>query len=323
MVKPRLILAVGHYDRLVPLLDGTVSAEGMDLTMLAVGQSVPARDGSRRHERMLQGEFDAAEIGISPYVMVKTRGAPFTAIPIFPRRLFSQSLVYCNRASGIQTPADLIGRKVAVRSYQNSLCILFKGDLEHVYGVPWKAVRWVVSEREPIEFDLPPDVNVERASEGRSIADRLLSGEVDALAMPHPPAAVVMGEPKVARLFPEAAAEEARYFKSFGYPIMHLIAFKDDVLRRHPWAAPSLFDAFERAFAVARDYYSDPNWSMLPWGPQAREKQQSLLGSDPWPNGVAKNRANMERFMALAREQGVISRTLSMDEMFHASTLDT
>ena len=323
MAKLRLVLAIGHYDRLVPLLDGTVSAEGIDLTVLAVGQSVPARDGSRRHERMLQGEFDAAEIGISPYVMVKTRGAPFTAIPIFPRRLFSQSLVYCNRASGIQTPADLIGRKVAVRSYQNSLCILFRGDLEHVYGVPWKGVHWVTSGPEPIEFDLPPDVNVERASEGRSIADRLLSGEVDALAMPHPPAAVVTGEPKVARLFPEAAAEEARYFKSFGYPIMHLIAFKDDVLRRYPWAARSLFDAFERAFAVARDYYGDPNWSMLPWGPQAREKQQSLLGSDPWPNGVAKNQANMERFMALAREQGVISRTLSMEEMFHASTLDT
>ena len=323
MAKPRLVLAIGHYDRLVPLLDGTVSAEGIDLTVLAVGQSVPARDGSRRHERMLQGEFDAAEIGISPYVMVKTRGAPFTAIPIFPRRLFSQSLVYCNRASGIQTPADLIGRKVAVRSYQNSLCILFRGDLEHVYGVPWKGVHWVTSGPEPIEFDLPPDVNVERASEGRSIADRLLSGEVDALAMPHPPAAVVTGEPRVGRLFPDARAEEAKYFQRFGYPIMHLVAIKDEVLKQHPWVAKSIYDAFERAFAVARDYYSDPNWSMLPWGPQAREKQQSLLGSDPWPNGVAKNQANMERFMALAREQGVISRTLSMEEMFHASTLDT
>lgn len=108
MAKLRLVLAVGHYDRLVPLLDGTVSADGIDLTVLPVSQSAPARDGSRRHERMLKGEFDAAEIGISLYLMVKTRGAPFTAIPIFPRRLFSQSLVYCNWASGIQTPADLI-----------------------------------------------------------------------------------------------------------------------------------------------------------------------------------------------------------------------
>lgn len=323
MAKLRLVLAIGHYDRLVPLLDGTVSAEGIDLTVLAVGQSVPARDGSRRHERMLQSEFDAAEIGISPYVMVKTRGAPFTAIPIFPRRLFSQSLVYCNRAAGIKTPADLIGRKVAVQSYQNSLCVIFKGDLEHVYGVPWKKVHWVTSGPEPIEFDRPPDVKVDRAPEGRAIADCLFSGEVDALVMPHPPAAVVKGEPKMARLFPEAVTEEAQYFKRFGYPIMHLIAFKDDVLKRHPWAARSLFDAFERSFAIARDYYGDPNWSMLPWGPQAREKQDSLMGSDPWPNGVAKNRANIERFVALAREQGLISRTLSMEEMFHASTVDT
>jgi 4,5-dihydroxyphthalate decarboxylase len=323
LAKPRLVLAIGHYDRLVPLLDRTVSAEGIDLTVLAVGQSVAARDGSRRHERMLQGEFDAAEIGIAPYAMIKTRGAPFTAIPIFPRRLFSQSLVYCNQTSGVQTPADLIGRKVAVRSYQNSLGILFKGDLEHVYGVPWKGVHWVTSGPEPIAFDLPPDVKVERAPEGRSIADCLQSGEVDALAIPHPPAAVVKGEPKVVRLFRDPIAEETRYFKSFGYPIMHLIAFKDDVLERDPFAARSLFDAFERSFAAARDYYGDPNWSMLPWGPQAQEMQDSLLGSDPWPNGVAKNLANMERFMAFALEQGLISRTLSMDEMFHSSTLDT
>lgn len=305
------------------LLDGTVTPDGIELTVLAVGQSVPARDGGRRHERMLRGEFDAAEIGISPYLMVKTRGAPFTAIPIFPRRLFSQSLVYCNRASGIKMPADLMGRKVAVQSYQNSLCVLFKGDLEHVYRVPWKGVHWVTAGPEPIEFDLPGDVKVDRAPEGRSIADCLLSGEVDALVMPHPPAAVVKGEPKVSRLFPEAVTEEAGYFKSFGYPIMHLIAFKDEFLKRHPGAARSLFDAFERSFAIARDYYGDPNWSMLPWEPQAREKQEVLLGSDPWLNGVSKNRANIERFIALALEQGLINRTLSMEEMFHASTLDT
>ena len=321
MAKLKIVLAVSHYDRHVPLLDGTVSAEGIDLTVLAVGQSVSSRDGSRRHERMLQGEFDAAEFGLSPYVIAKTRRAALAAVPIFPRRLFSQSLIYCNRASGIREPADLIGRRVLLLNYQNSLAILLKGDLEHVYDVPWKKICWVTVGPGPIEFDLPAGVEV--APEDRPIAEILFSGQVDALAMPHPPPEVLTGEPRVGRLFPDARAEEAKYFQRFGYPIMHLVAIKDEVLKQHPWVAKSIYDAFERAFAVARDYYGDPNWSMLPWGPQAREKQQSLLGSDPWPNGVAKNQANMERFMALAREQGVISRTLSMEEMFHASTLDT
>jgi 4,5-dihydroxyphthalate decarboxylase len=59
---------------------------------LIVGQSDRQRDGEARHERMLQkGEFDVAKLSLSSYLMAKSRDIPFTAIPVFPRRLFSQS----------------------------------------------------------------------------------------------------------------------------------------------------------------------------------------------------------------------------------------
>ena len=47
------------------------------------------------------------------------------------------------------------------------------------------------------------------------------------------------------------------------------------------------------------------------------------MGGDPWPNGVARNRANLERFMVYSQEQGLTKRSLSMDELFDESVLDT
>ena len=44
--------------------------------------------------------------------MAKSRGMPFTAIPVVPRRLFSLSQMWVNIDAGILSSKDLIGRKV-------------------------------------------------------------------------------------------------------------------------------------------------------------------------------------------------------------------
>ena len=105
MANLSLTMALSHYDRHVPLFDGSVTAEGVDLKVLEVGQSHPLKHGQDRHERMLQkGEFDACELSLSSYLIAKSRGMPFTAIPVFPRRLFSLSQMWVNINAGIRTP---------------------------------------------------------------------------------------------------------------------------------------------------------------------------------------------------------------------------
>ena len=113
--RPRLTLAVNHYDRHVPFLDGTVQPEGIDLQTLVVGQSVPGPHGADRHERMLnKGEFDIAEISLSSFLMAKDQAAPFAGIPVFPRRLFSCAQMYVRAGAGIRQPDDLAGRRVGL-----------------------------------------------------------------------------------------------------------------------------------------------------------------------------------------------------------------
>jgi len=325
MANLKLAIALSHYDRHSPFFDGTVSAEGIDLMVLEVGQSNPLRHGADRHERMLQKEeFDICELSLSSYLMAKSRGMPFTAIPIFPRRLFSQSQMWVNVNAGIRSPGDLIGRKVGLSTFQTTLSVLAKGDLQAEYGVAWRDIHWLVAKEETLPFRPQEGVKVELIPGGKKIGDMLEQKEIDALMMPHPPQAVLRGSDRVARLFSDPKDEELKYFRKNGfYPIMHVVAFKDEVLNREPRVARSVMGAFEQAKEACKHYYDDPNWSRLAWARHLFEEERRLLGEDPWPYGVKRNRANLERFMGYSLDQGLMEKKMAVEDLFFESTLDT
>jgi 4,5-dihydroxyphthalate decarboxylase len=325
MAELKLTMALSHYDRHIPFFDGTVVPEGIDLTVLEVGQSSPLRHGVDRHERMLQKEeFDICELSLSSYLMAKSRGMPFTAIPVFPRRLFSQSQMWVNVSAGIKSPKDLIGRRVGLSTFQTTLSVLAKGDLQSEYDVPWRKIQWVVSKEETLPFRPEEGVTIQVIPPGKKIGAMLEQGEIDALMMPHPPEAVVRGSDKIGRLFSDAKQEEIQYFRKNGfYPIMHVVAFKDDVLKKPPWVARSVMGAFEKAKEACKHYYDDPNWSRLAWGRHLFEEERRVLGEDPWPYGVKRNRSNLERFMGYSLDQGLMEKKLAVDDLFTPTTLDT
>jgi len=325
MANIRATLAVAHYDRHVPFLDGTVTVPGVELTIKEVGQSIPGRDGEDRHGRMLRdGEFEAAEVSLSSYLMAKERQAPFTAIPVVPRRLFCQSLFFVRADSPLSGPQDLAGKRVGINTYQTTLSVLGKGDLEHEYGVPWKSITWVINAEETLPFEPPAGVKLEQAPSGRQIDQMLLAGEIDAALMPHPPSSLIANPEGVRRLFPDARQAEEAYYRENGYwPVMHLVALRQDVAQQHPRLPRALFDAFEQAKRKALWHFEDPNWSMLAWGRHYLEEESHRMRGDPWPNGVARNKANLERFMRYSQEQGLTKQPLAMSELFHESVLDT
>jgi 4,5-dihydroxyphthalate decarboxylase len=97
---------------------------------------------------------------------------------------------------------------------------------------------------------------------------------------------------------------------------MHVVAFKNQVLEKYPEAARNLLNAFDKAKALCREFYADPNWSWLAWGRQAFEEEQKLLGDDPWPYGLEKNRSNLERFMGYSLDQGLMAKKMTVEELF-------
>jgi len=317
-----LSIALEHYDRHIPWVEGSVKPKGIDPMVMIIGQD---GDGGRRHERMLlHREFDVCELSLGSYVMARARGAALTAIPVFPRRLFSQSQMYVNTQCGIEEPKDLIGKRVALRSFQTTLSVLAKGDLGSEYGVPLDAVTWVTTADEPVEFQAPAGITVERLDRGRKLGDALVQGEVSAFLSPRPPQPYLDGAAEVGRLFHDPRAEEVRYYQQNGfYPIMHVVAMKSEIAEAHPWVPVSLMDGFAQAKRQWAHFMDDPNWSRLTWGRHYLEEERRVLGEDPWPSGVASNRANLERFIGYEVEQGLIPESLAVDDLFFETTLHT
>ena len=315
----KISLALSHYDRHIPFFDGTLPhLEGLEIQALQVGQSAPLQGGMNRHDRMInQGEFDAAEISLSSYIMAKSRGIALTAIPVFPRRLFSQSRILVPAASDIQSPRDLIGKKVGLSTFQTTLSVLAKGDLKWEYDVPWEKINWYVSRKETIAFRTKEGVSLQQIDPGQKIGQMLLDGHIDALIMPHPPQVILEAGSKVRPLFGDVKDKEIHYFRKNGYfPIMHIIALKQELVDREPWIAKALLSVFEEAKKIYRGYYDDPNWSQLAWGRHYWEEERSLLADDIWPLGIRRNRANLERFLEYSLDQGLIDRKMAVDDLF-------
>ena len=325
MTKLKLTMALSHYDRHIPLFDGSVRVEEIDLEVLQVGQSSPLKHGQDRHERMLQkGEFDLCELSLSSYLIAKSRGMPFTALPVFPRRLFSLSQMWVNTNAEIHSPQDLLGKKVGLSTFQTTLSVLAKGDLHAEYGVPWREIAWYISKDEAVPLKPLDGVTMQLVKAGQKMGAMLERGEIDALMVPHPPEEALRGGGRIRRLFADPKTEETKYFQKNGfYPIMHVVAFKDEVLAKNPWLAIRVMSAFDKAKEVCIEYYDDPNWSRFVWGRHLFEEEKKVFGGDPWPHGVKRNRANLERFIGYSLDQGLMEKKLDVEQLFADSTVDS
>ena len=318
-----ITIAMDRYDRHFPFFDGTVKApEGFSYRALQVGQSDMLRDGTSRHEQMIHHQrFDVAEFSMSTFLMAIDRGVPLIGVPVFPRRLFSQSCMFVAADSDIEKPSDLIGRKVGLSSFQTTLSLLAKGDLKFEYGTPWEEIKWLLTTAEKVKFDPKPGVSIEYAPKGTDLGLLLEKGDIDAIFMPHPPQSVMKGTVKTRRLFRDTEAEEKRYFDKLGYwPIMHILAMSPALAAECPELPGALMDMFAEAHHICDDYYSDPNWSHLPGIRHLYEASRTKFG-DPWVSGFARNKGNLERFIQYSHDQGLISECYGPERLFVESTL--
>jgi 4,5-dihydroxyphthalate decarboxylase len=322
MSKVTVSIALEHYNRTVPFLEQGITSDKLEINLMVISHADRER---RRHARMIHDlEFDVCELSLSSYIMAKASGCPVTAIPIFPRRMFSQSQIYVNVNSGIKEPQDLIGRVVGLHAYQTTLSVLAKGDLCHEYGVPLEQITWITTADETVPFDAPTGLSIMRLANDKDLGEELLAGRIPAFIAPRPPAPFITGSRDVIRLFHDSRREEIEYFTKHGFfPVMHVIAVKEALLAKYEWLGVELFRLFTEAKVRWNSYDNDPNWSNLAWGPLWRETEKSILGDDPWPYGISKNRKNLRTLIQYAYEQGLIPQTIHVDDLFHHSMLMT
>ncbi|HEY2917627.1 MAG TPA: ABC transporter substrate-binding protein [Candidatus Binatia bacterium] len=318
MADTRLTLSCGDYDRTRPLIDGKIPTPGLDLTVI----SLPSAE---RHTRFVtKMEFDVCELQVAQYLGLKSRGAPITAIPVFPHRRFNHSCVMVRVDSDIERPEDLRGRRVGIHAHFNPIALWVRGLLQHEFAVAPNTIHWISDSAEHVPGWTPPQwLKIEAAPAGRKMQDLLAAGELDAQILSDSGADVLAINTVVRRLWPNYREVEADYFRRTGiFPIRHLVVVKDDVLERDPEAPTNLVRAFEAAKQHAYRYWSDHRRSYLAWFGAEQEEERALLGDDPWLYSIAQNRVVLDTLLDYAFEQGLTDRRLDIREIFASSTLD-
>ncbi|MFG1927797.1 4,5-dihydroxyphthalate decarboxylase [Cryptosporangium sp. NPDC048952] len=319
-------LSVTTYDTTRALFDGSVPIDGVDVTTAPTLPDI--------YRSLIGGEVDLAEFGLTFYLRSLDQGAPFTALPIFPNRVFRHSCVFVHADSGITHPSDLVGKTIGEFGvYGQDSGVWAKGILMDEYGFQPELNRWVIGGLEhpapPFEFTShphPDDVELTAVPEGKTLSGMLESGEIDALFTANVPQPVLDGSPAIRRLFPNYESVERDYYRRTGiFPMMHAIAAPKDV---DAGLARAVYDAFLEAKDIAADQYRQSRrlfqvHHMLPWTNALFEANEQLLPHDWWPYGVAANHKALDAFLRYHFEQGLSARRWTVEEVFAPELLGT
>ena len=326
MGKLQLSVAMGDYDRTRALVDGRVQIDGVDpVCMLLSPEEMFFRS-------MRSMDFDITELSFSSYLVRHSRGdCPYIAVPAFLSRAFRHTSIYV-RKDRVKRPEDLKGRRVGVPEYQLTANVWARALLQDDFGVSPADIRWVrggidtPGRPEKIKLQLPPDVQIESAPEGTTISELLDRGDIDGFIAPRPPSRQALANPQVGWLFDDPTAAAKDYYRRTGiFPIMHVAAIRKSLVERHPWLPMAVLKAFTEAKAAALDLLGDTSATKvtLPFVEEQLKAARETLGEDFWSYGVAPARRTLEAFVRHHHAQGLSSRLVPVDELFHPATYET
>jgi 4,5-dihydroxyphthalate decarboxylase len=318
-------LAAGDYDRTRALRDGRVRVEGIDLNYVPL--LMPESAFRMQH----YGEFDASEMSLSWYVRRISDGdSPYTAIPVYPSRMFRHSSIYVNVDSGIESPSDLVGKKVGCPEYQMTAAVWCKGILADFHGVPVDSVEYYSggleqAGRRERAMQLPENIHVHSIEEGKTLSRMLADGEIDAIYTAHQPSTFTTEPHRVRHLFEDFETAERAYFAETGiFPVMHVIVISNALLEQSPWVARSLMKGFEDSKQLTYQDLAETTalTVTLPWVMKAYEDAVETFGTtDFWSYGLDGNREGLDTFLRYSFEQGLSRRKIAVEELFVPSTL--
>ena len=327
MLNPTFTAAFWRYDRTQSLIDGRVAPEGfnLDCSILRPEEAFALAFGG--------APFDITEISFSNTLSALSQGPfPYLLIPVFPSRTFRHGSIFIRTDRGIARPADLSGKRIGLQEYDMTAAVVLRGILRDDHGLDTNSIHWLVGESvrtKSLEFplpDKPPGLVMNVLPEGRSLEERLLAGEIDALISLREPAAFRSGDPRVTRLFLEPEAAERDWFSRTGlFPIMHAVGVKRALVDKYPGFPRSLYRAFCEAKEMAVEELAviQAPKVTLPWVASELRQTRELMGDDFWPYGIRANRKVLETQMRWSRDDGLQARPVSLEELFAMELLGT
>jgi len=276
---PPLSAAIGRYPHTAALLSGGAGAAELGLSFA----DMPVI--SRAFAPMVrEARFDVSEMAIATFLMAKAAGRPMVLLPVTLAARFQEPALLCRADSPVRGPADLVGRKVGVRAYSQTTGMWLRGVLQDRHGVAPGSMRWVTFEDAHLpEYRDPPWA--ERAPPGADMARMLREGAVDAAVFGND----VPEDPALRTVFADPTAAAADFQAAYGFmPVNHLLTVRSDLAVRAPHRVARLAEVFGKAASAAG-----------------------------LPVGRAALAPALLRAVAFCVDQGLLARSLSLDEIWH------
>jgi 4,5-dihydroxyphthalate decarboxylase len=314
-------MAISTLGHTAAVRDGSIPIEGVEPEFIDVNPQIAA------YRRMVRDvEFDVCDIAPSTYMIAREHGRPFKALPIFVSRNFHHSGFVYRPDAGISKPKDLEGKNAGVRAYSVTTGVWGRGILQNEYDIDITKITWWVDDEEHVTTLKLPDF-VKHVPGGKSLVSMMASGELQAgftgnagLGRTGAPkegwaGGAAPAEANYVEFFKDSRKLEAEWYRRTGiYPFHGTLVVKDSVLEAHPWVAQSLFKAFTQA---------KERWlKQLQPADKASGKDKQLaemaaiVGPDPLPYGIEKNRASIEALIKYVHQQGMLKRTYAVADMF-------
>lgn len=334
MTKLRLSMALADNSRTAPLVSGAVGIEGVDLDISTIHPS-------ELFWRQLKfGEFDISEMSLATLLVLNSAAKEtgekldWVAIPVFTSRKFFHTGGLARVDSGIDGPADLAGKNVGVPEYQQTAAVWTRGVFADDFGVKPSDINWFmervpeVSHAGSTGFTPPEGVTLNRIDLSESIGSKMLDGTLDATIMYlNSPNLVdrsrsnLSNNPEIKTLFPDVAAEQARYYAKWGmFPVNHCVVVRRSLAEAYPWLVLNTYQALVTARDVSRKELVTHLSDYIAAGVVTGDSKKGLA-KDLYAYGVADNRRELDTVCRYAHEQGLTSSLITVEDLFDERTL--
>ena len=318
MTDPLKLTCAG-YARVMPLVTGEIALEGgkMELLLGALG-SWPER-ATMLKRALTDPAVHGGEASMGVHLARIGRGdRSFVALPIFVLRNFTARDIYIRQGAPLHTASDLAGKRVGMYSWTASGSIWYRHFLAH-HGVDIPGVAWTIGEIDKPSAGKPDPAwptFVHPAPEGRTLAEMLLAGDLDAIYSPPRPNAYHPVDGPIARLYPDAHTVELAYFKATGIcPPQHLMVLRRDVWEADPTLARRVTEAFIRCETRFLEGITAFPYT-TPWQDQDLEAATASLGPNPYTHGIEQNRKAMQEFCAQGHRLGLTPNLVTVEDYF-------
>ena len=324
----RLRIAFSENPLVQPLKDGRVKPNHIKLDFVNVDHP-----GDLFYRTLKFDEFDVSEMGIPWTIraleMSGNKRWDWAKLPVFLSRGTGWTNLYVNNASGIKSLQDLKGKKICVPEYNMSMSMWLRVLMKDFFGIQPEDNVWYLGRTKArnqggalgVQDDKPDRVTAVWLTEEQTPDGMLETGEVDA-AIVHPGSfgphsidrysgASLFDNPRIRKLFLDDGRSLIDEFaaKAGVYQINHHVIVQNRIVRKNPWVAMELFQAFQRSKEIALKNLKPPT----PGKPY----------KDDFPLGVKAMRKTFDRYVQEMLDGNVIKTRFQVEDLYYSTTLET